>query len=67
MCIRDRVNPGDEVKAGQILGKTGTTGMAVGDHVHFGVLVGGIPVTPIEWLDAKWVQSNITRRLNTAL
>lgn len=39
--------------------------MAVGDHVHFGVLVGGIPVTPIEWLDAKWVQSNITRRLNT--
>lgn len=62
-----QVNPGDEVKAGQILGKTGTTGMAVGDHVHFGVLVGGIPVTPIEWLDAKWVQSNITRRLNTAL
>ncbi len=61
------VKPGDEVKTGHILGKTGTTGMAVGDHVHFGVLVGGIPVTPIEWLDAKWVQSNITRRLDTPL
>lgn len=60
-----QVKPGDEVTAGQILGKTGTTGMAVGDHVHFGVLVGGIPVTPIEWLDAKWVQSNISRRLHT--
>ena len=67
IAMRAILNPGDEVKAGQILGKTGTTGMAVGDHVHFGVLVGGIPVTPIEWLDAKWVQSNITRRLNTAL
>lgn len=62
-----RVAPGDEVQAGHILGTTGVTGMAVGDHVHFGVLVGGIPVTPIEWLDAKWVQNNITRRLNTSL
>lgn len=62
-----RVGPGDEVQAGHILGTTGTTGMAVGDHVHFGVLVGGIPVTPIEWLDKNWVQNNITRRANTPL
>ncbi|MCH5277265.1 MAG: peptidoglycan DD-metalloendopeptidase family protein [Desulfovibrionaceae bacterium] len=55
--------PGAEVQAGGILGKTGTTGMAVGDHVHFGVLVGGLPVNPIEWLDAAWVRDNIVRRL----
>lgn len=61
------VHVGDEVQAGHILGKTGTTGMAVGDHVHFGVLIGGIAVTPIEWLDPAWVRNNITNRLNTPL
>lgn len=58
---------GAEVQAGDILGKTGTTGMAVGDHVHFGVLVGGLPVSPIEWLDAAWVRDNIVRRLAVEL
>lgn len=59
--------PGDTVQAGDILGKTGTTGMAVGDHVHFSVLVGGLPVSPIEWLDAAWVRDNILRRLAVEL
>ena len=58
-----RVKPGDEVKGGQIIGTTGTTGLAAGDHVHFGVLVSGVPVQPLEWLDAKWVQNNITSRM----
>ena len=61
------VKPGDAVQAGDILGKTGTTGMAVGDHVHFSVLVGGLPVSPIEWLDAAWVRDNILRRLTVEL
>lgn len=61
------VQTGDDVKAGQSVGLTGTTGMAVGDHVHFGVLVGGIPVNPIEWLDPKWVRNNISNRINTSL
>lgn len=61
------VKPGDAVQAGDILGKTGTTGMAVGDHVHFSVLVGGLPVNPIEWLDAAWVRDNILRRLAVEL
>jgi len=54
---------GDEVKAGQKVGTTGVTGLAVGDHVHFAVLVGGIPVQPLEWLDPKWVQNNISSRM----
>ena len=60
-----RVKPGDNVKPGQVVGTTGTTGLAAGDHVHFGVLVSGVAVQPLEWLDAKWVQSNITNRLNS--
>ncbi len=61
------VQVGDVVKAGQIIGRTGTSGLAGGDHLHFGVLVGGVPVQPLEWLDASWVKNNITSRLNTPL
>lgn len=58
-----QVGAGDVVKKGDIIGKTGTTGMAFGDHLHFGVLVGGIEVTPLEWLDPKWIKDNVTDRL----
>jgi murein DD-endopeptidase MepM/ murein hydrolase activator NlpD len=57
------VNDGDEVTRGQIIGKTGSTGMAFGDHLHFGILVGGIEVTPLEWIDAQWIRDNVTSRL----
>ncbi len=59
------VKVGDEVKAGDIIAHTGMSGLAGGDHLHFGVLVGGIPVQPLEWLDAAWVRNNITSRMNT--
>ena len=58
------VQVGETVKAGQIIGRTGTSGLAGGDHLHFGVLVGGVPVQPLEWLDATWVKNNITSRMN---
>ena len=61
------VKVGDTVKAGQIIGRTGTSGLAGGDHLHFGVLVGGVPVQPLEWLDSSWVKNNITSRLNIKL
>ncbi len=57
------VAKGDTVKKGATIGRTGSTGMAFGDHLHFGVLVGGVEVTPLEWLDSKWIQDNITGRL----
>ena len=53
------------VKAGDIVGTTGVSGLAGGDHLHFGVLVGGLPVQPLEWLDSSWVKNNILSRLNT--
>lgn len=58
------VKPGDVVKKGQTIARTGSTGLAFGDHLHFGMLVGGIEVTPMEWIDAKWIRDNITGRLD---
>ncbi len=46
------VKVGDEVAKGQELGRTGASGLALGDHLHFEVLVHGVSVTPIEWWDA---------------
>jgi len=55
---------GDELKKGDIIGRTGMTGLALGDHLHFGVMIGGIEVMPLEWLDGKWIVDNITGRLS---
>jgi murein DD-endopeptidase MepM/ murein hydrolase activator NlpD len=57
------VKDGDTVQRGDILGLTGTTGMAGGDHLHFGVILSGLPVQPLEWLDPRWIKHNITDRL----
>ena len=51
------VKEGETVKKGQYIGKTGTTGLAIGDHLHYGILVNGIEVNPIEWFDSKWLDS----------
>lgn len=55
---------GDEVGKGEPIGRTGETGLAGGDHLHFGVLLNGTPVTPIEWWDEKWVRNRILNRLS---
>ncbi|MEG2004780.1 MAG: M23 family metallopeptidase, partial [Bilophila sp.] len=47
------VNVGDAIKKGATLGRTGVTGLAGGDHLHFGVLLDGVQVHPIDWLDPK--------------
>ena len=60
-CSTMEVKEGDEVKAGQVIAKTGVTGLALGDHLHFGILVQGVEVRPIEWLDSKWIRDNISK------
>lgn len=57
------VQMGANVNRGDIIGQTGTTGLAGGDHLHFGILVNGIQVQPIDWLDKNWIKNNITSRL----
>jgi len=58
-CSQLLVNEGDEVSAGQAIAKTGTSGLALGDHLHFGMLVQGIEVRPVEWFDQSWIRKNI--------
>ncbi len=53
------VAPGDMVDQKTVLGLTGTTGMAGGDHLHFSMLVNGVFVTPKEWWDQHWVDVTI--------
>ena len=57
------VKVGDAVQQKQVLGKSGQTGLAAGDHLHFGVYLDGVAVLPVEWWDAKWIADNITPKL----
>jgi biotin carboxyl carrier protein len=58
-CSQILVKEGDHVNAGEVIAKTGTTGLALGDHLHFGMLVQGIEVRPVEWFDGKWIKKFI--------
>jgi murein DD-endopeptidase MepM/ murein hydrolase activator NlpD len=57
------VKVGDVVQQRQTLGRTGETGLAAGDHLHYGVYLHGVAVLPVEWWDAKWIDDNITPKL----
>jgi murein DD-endopeptidase MepM/ murein hydrolase activator NlpD len=57
------VKVGDSIKKTQIIGKTGETGLAAGDHLHFGVYLHGVAVLPKEWWDEKWLRDNIYPKL----
>lgn len=61
-----KVQKGDIVKINQKIAKTGSTGAVFGDHLHFGVLVQGIEVNPIEWMDKSWIKTRITNILDEA-
>ena len=60
------VKEGQEVKRGETLGRTGDTGLAGGDHLHFSILIAGQPVNPQEWWDAHWIRDRVARKLGSA-
>ena len=60
------VKVGDAVEKEQELGKSGMTGLAGGDHLHFTMLVNGQMVNPVEWWDQHWIQDRILRKLRAA-
>ena len=60
------VKEGDPVAKEQELGRTGSTGLALGDHLHYEVLINGVPVTPLEWWDATWIRDHVGRPLREA-
>lgn len=59
-----RVQVGDMLNQGDIVGRTGVTGMVGGDHLHFSVIVGSVFVNPIEWFDSSWIKNNVTAKLD---
>ncbi|HEX4136400.1 MAG TPA: M23 family metallopeptidase [Bryobacteraceae bacterium] len=59
------VKKGDMVKKGQIIGRTGSTGLAGGDHLHFTMQVDGVQVNAVEWWDPHWVRDRILSKMGT--
>ena len=57
------IKAGVQVNQGQPLGKTGETGLAAGDHLHFGVYLHGAPILPVEWWDEKWIRDNVQPKI----
>jgi hypothetical protein len=61
------VKKGDMVKKGQVIGKTGSTGLAGGDHLHFTMQVDGVQVNAVEWWDPHWIKDRILSKMGTEL
>jgi hypothetical protein len=57
------VKPGQMVKKQEVIGKSGATGLAAGDHLHFGLFLQGVPVNPTEWWDQKWINDHVLDRM----
>ncbi len=57
------VTEGQSVKKKDILGRSGATGLAGGDHLHFGLFLQGVPVNPTEWWDSHWIQVHLRDRM----
>jgi murein DD-endopeptidase MepM/ murein hydrolase activator NlpD len=60
------VRAGDSVSKDQQLGRSGSTGLAGGDHLHFTMLLNGRAITPVDWWSGQWVEDRIVRKLRQA-
>ena len=65
-CSSLLVLKGDRVRAGAVIAKTGQTGLALGDHLHFAILVQGVEVLPMDWMKPNWIKSHINGVFNKA-
>ncbi len=57
------VKVGQTVQRGEALGRSGETGLAGGDHVHFAMLIHGVYTSPLEWWDDHWLKDRIAKPL----
>jgi murein DD-endopeptidase MepM/ murein hydrolase activator NlpD len=60
------VKVGQDVEKDQTIGRSGMTGLAGGDHLHFTMLLNGRMVNPVEWWDSHWIEDRILRKLKAA-
>ena len=58
------VKVGEKVNKRTVIGKTGQTGYALGDHLHFGVYIQGTPFDPIELFDKNYINLKIINIYN---
>ena len=56
------VKAGERVRQGQEIGRSGSTGLVGGDHLHFSMQVDGVTVNPTEWWDPHWIRNRILAR-----
>ena len=57
------VKVGDNVDKGHQLGRSGMSGLAGGDHLHFTMLVGGYPVNAVDWWSTQWMEDRLLRKI----
>jgi murein DD-endopeptidase MepM/ murein hydrolase activator NlpD len=57
------VQAGAMVERGQEIGRSGATGLAGGDHLHFTVIDQDVQVDAREWWDPHWIEDRIMRKL----
>jgi murein DD-endopeptidase MepM/ murein hydrolase activator NlpD len=61
------VEEGQDVVRGEVIGRSGATGLAGGDHLHFTVLLQGLPVNSAEWWDGHWIHDRLKLKLGDAM
>ncbi len=49
-----KVNVGDRVEPGEVIGIVGGTGRVEGPHLHWEVWAGGVQVDPLDWLNREF-------------
>ncbi|MCP4746157.1 MAG: M23 family metallopeptidase [Desulfobacteraceae bacterium] len=59
------VDKGQMVKKYDVIGNTGRSGLAGGDHLHFSMLVHHTFVNPLEWWDLQWINNNIAATIES--
>jgi murein DD-endopeptidase MepM/ murein hydrolase activator NlpD len=52
------VAPGQEVRAGDILGLVGNTGLSTGAHLHWELRILGIAVDPMQFIDEPFAPAS---------
>ena len=57
------VSPGTIVEKGQLIGRSGETGLAGGDHLHYEIRLQGVATSPFEWWDDKWIKDRVTTNI----
>jgi murein DD-endopeptidase MepM/ murein hydrolase activator NlpD len=60
------VQDGQSVEMNGELGRSGQTGLAGGDHLHFTMVLHGEFVTPVDWWSSQWIEDRVMRKLRAA-